>query len=395
MSTTVREDAANAAAPERAAGGRDESRWLVRLLGPLLVVVISIVLALGLGEIAIRIVAPQHLIVARPDVWAPVDTLGHAKVAGIATILNQGPRPVQFYTDSLGFRVGANGQEPGKKRVLILGDSFMEAREVEYEESVAGLLDSTLTTELGYPIEVWNTGVSDWGPSHYLLQAKRLLGTYEFDVVLLSIFVGNDVMPRKVEYFPPRAPRMRHRFHVPKRLSASAVVEGVLYPMNDFLEERSHLFLFLKYRLRAVLMGFGLTADYFPFSLLRSEANSTSWEVTAEICREIADLAREQGLETVVVIIPAIQQIDWKVATVFLEGFQVDSSAVDIDQPNRILVGKLRERGLDVVDVLPAFRQAHQNGTTLYETVGWHLERDGHRIVNDLLWPVLAERLRN
>jgi hypothetical protein len=370
-------------------------RVLVRMLLLLAVVGFWGVVALTLAEVGIRVVAPQQLIVARPDVWVPVDVLGHQKPPNIATELNVGPRPVHFFTDSLGFRVGAEGRTAGKKRVLILGDSFMEAREVEYEESVPGLLEAALAQDLGYPVEVWNTGVSDWGPSHYLLQAKQLFDKYEFDVMLLAIFVGNDVLPKRVDYFPPRAPRMRHSFRIPRRLTASAFVEGLLYPLNDFLEERSHLFLFAKYRLRTLLMGFGLTADYFPYSLLRREADSSSWEVTADICKEIVDLAAAHGLETVVVIIPAIQQIDWSVAQVFLENFDVDSTGVDIDQPNRILGEKFRERRLEVIDALPEFRRQYQEGVTLYETVGWHLELDGHRVLTQLIEPALLRHLED
>src|SRR5207248_4215317 len=37
---------------------------------------VSLALACGLGEMLVRIVAPQQLIVKRPDIWQPVDTLG-------------------------------------------------------------------------------------------------------------------------------------------------------------------------------------------------------------------------------------------------------------------------------------------------------------------------------
>ena len=91
--------------------------------------------------------------------------------------------------------------------------------------------------------------------------------------------------------------------------------------MNDFLETRSQLFLLFKRRARTALMRAGLTAAYFPPHFRREEASAGHWGLTAEICREIVDVARERGTPTLVVLIPTSYQIDASIFQRYVRGF--------------------------------------------------------------------------
>ena len=53
-------------------------RWVRALLTNGALGIFSILLALGAAELAIRIAAPQQLILIRPDLWQAVDTVGWA-----------------------------------------------------------------------------------------------------------------------------------------------------------------------------------------------------------------------------------------------------------------------------------------------------------------------------
>src|SRR6266487_1448811 len=151
----------------------------------------SLGLAYLVGEVSVRILAPQQLIVKRPDV---------------TTTINTGERTVHVFTDGDGFRVGRAGRVESKRRVLLLGDSFMEALQVEYEQSLAGLLEARLGTRLGETVAVRNSGVGGWDPPQYLMEARRELARERFDVVLVSVYLGNDVVTRRVERYAPGPP---------------------------------------------------------------------------------------------------------------------------------------------------------------------------------------------
>lgn len=359
-------------------------------------VCVSLGLACGLAEMLVRIIAPQQLIVKRPDIWQPVDTLGWNHRPDVNTTINTGERTAHVFTDPDGFRVGRAGRREGKRRILLLGDSFMEALQVDYEQSLAGLLETGLTARLGDTVVVRNAGVGGWDPPQYLMQARREVGREQFDVVLVSVYLGNDVVLRRVERYPPGPPvdAPFHRLRLPRRLTYGELVDAVFYPINDFLKARSHLFVFVKQRASTLRMRTRLTAEYFPEDLLRREATSPGWVVTAQILRDIRDLALAHKTPTVFVLIPAPFQVDTAAFYRALKGFQIDAAAVDLDQPERLLTDAMRAYGLDVVDVLPEFRAAERS-SRLYGTVDPHLSPEGHQLLERLLEPVVAARLQH
>ena len=355
----------------------------------------SLALALGMAELLVRLVAPQQLIVRRPDVWQAVDTLGWAHRPDVNTVVNTGERPVHVFTDRDGWRVGRTGRVEAQKRILLLGDSFMEALQVEYEQSCAGLLEARLAARLGEPVAVRNTAVGGWDPPQYLLQARRLLGREPYDLVLVSVFMGNDVVTHRVERYPPGPPvdLPMQPLRLPRHLTYSEFVNAVLYPINDFLKARSHLFVFLKQRAATLRMRAGLSADYFPDDLLRREASSPRWMVTAQILRDIRDLARAHKTPALFALIPASFQVDTGAFQRALRGYKLDATAVDPDQPERLLSDAMRAYGLDVIDLLPDFRRAEREGSRLYGTVDPHLSPQGHELLERLLEPAVAGRL--
>ena len=357
-------------------------------------VLVSLAIATCAAELATRAIVPQQLIVLRSDVWEPADTLGWRTIGNLATSINTGERTVSLFTDDQGFRTGKQGRPKGAKRVLVLGDSFMAALQVEYEHSVPGFLESRLPEHLGEPVEVWNAGVPGWEPSQYLLRAKAVLPSAPFDVVLISLYVGNDVVRRKVDAFERRAPALRHSLRFPRSLDLAELIDAVLYPINDFLEERSHLFVFAKKRAQTVMMKTGITAQYFPSEFLRSQANIPSWAATADICEEIASEARRHGARPIFFLIPAPFQVDSAEFHRFVRGFGIDTSAVDLEQPTARLRDELRERNLEVIDALPPLRRAHQAQGPQYGSVDDHLNQLGNRTVADALIPSLVRHLR-
>ena len=349
--------------------------------------------ALGLGELAVRWLAPQELIVKRPDIWRAVDTLGWVHWPDLNTTINTGDRTIRLITDRDGFRVGAAGRVEGKKRILLLGDSFMEAVQVEYEQSLAGLLETRLAARFKEPVAVRNTGVGGWDPPQYLLEARRELERERFDLALVSVYLGNDVVQHSVQHYPPRAPAEVHELHLPRSFSYGELIDGVLYPINDFLEVRSQLYVFCKTRLDVLLRQLGLTAAYFPDDLLRQEAASPRWAVTAQILSDIKDVARAHGVRTLFVLVPSPAQVDSAEFLRDLKGFRIDPAAVDIAQPDRLLTAAMKAHELDLVDVFPEFQRAEQAGARLYGAVSRHLSPAGHALLEQVLEPLVVARL--
>jgi GDSL-like Lipase/Acylhydrolase family len=93
-------------------------------------------------------------------------------------------------------RAGFRGPEIGPKgaapRVVVYGDSFIHATYSTEEETFARQLERALAGRLGRPVEVVNAGVSSYGPDQILLRLDEELPALKPDLIIVSIFAGND-----------------------------------------------------------------------------------------------------------------------------------------------------------------------------------------------------------
>jgi hypothetical protein len=268
----------------------------------------------------------------------------------------------------------------------------MAALQVEHEQSLAGLLEDSLKAPGGRSVSVRNAGVGGWDPSQYLIFGRRRLVEHGYGLMLVAVFTGNDVVPRKREYIPASRPE-REGFRIPWRLSARAWVQGVARPINDVLEQRSHLFVFLKKRTELLRIRLGLSPLYVPRGVIKERADGADWTVTADILEELSQLASDATVPALFVLIPAKYQVNKELFSSHAAAFGVDMAAVDLDQPNVLLSRELRSRGMDVVDALPRFREAQREGIVLYGSVDTHLSPEGHAVLYDLLEEPLKARI--
>lgn len=104
----------------------------------------------------------------------------------------------QVRINSAGFRDRERIQQkpPGSFRIAILGDSNVEALQVDYKDTFSALLERHLTGCLslaGRPIEVLNFGVSSYGTAQQLLTFRHVARAYSPDLVVSAGFMGNDI----------------------------------------------------------------------------------------------------------------------------------------------------------------------------------------------------------
>jgi hypothetical protein len=173
-------------------------RRIAPILAGLALVLLGTVAGLGLIELGFRVYHWRQTATAKGFFWEPKPDYGWGLIAG---------RVAPFYDDkgeffSSSVRINSQGlrdvehtyEKPaGVYRILILGDSYMEALQVELEQTFARLLQADLNGSAKQKVEVINTGVSSYGPDNELLFFRSEGYKYEPDLVLLAFTTGNDV----------------------------------------------------------------------------------------------------------------------------------------------------------------------------------------------------------
>lgn len=339
-----------------------------------------------------RWLAPQQLVLLRPDVWVPdTEGLGWRMAANVDTWINTGERDVRLVTDADGHRVGTNPPtRPPDHRILALGDSFLAAIEVAYEDTLTARLEESLSRATGTRVQVVNTGVAGWDPNHYLIEARRELPRQRYDLVLVFLFRGNDVSERRWDAYPPKRGEVVHHFRWPHTLEAGEIRKAWLYPVNDFLERRSHLFVLVRRHAWYLLMRTGLSARRFPKAELLSEAESPRWEITGGLCADIAATAKAYGVETLFVLLPGAYHVDPEMGLGYARAVGLGPDEVDLQQTSRLLGAELTRRDLRWIDLTAPLSELRAAGIETHGRVDTHLSPEGHAAVaRQLLEPVL------
>jgi lysophospholipase L1-like esterase len=214
--------------------------------------------------------------------WAPDSTLEFqaAEFRYTYHVNSDGVRDVEH----------ALAPEPGRRRIVVLGDSFTEGVGADRHEAWPAVLGDLLERE-GTPVEIFNAGVSGSDPFfEYQLLRQRML-RYRPDVVIVSI---NESDQADTLWWGGM-----ERF----KLDGSA--HGLPPPRAMQLYRRCHLARWVLHRLgglQQTTMTFGLPAR-------------TSWNAQCtlvEAFEAMAALRAEQPFELIVIVHPLPQNVRWR-----------------------------------------------------------------------------------
>ena len=178
-------------APARPSSGLVR-RWLPRLAA----ILFGLLLPLLVLEAALRLYGP--ILPGNYDTGAYLvrdEALGHFHVPNFDGWIKAPEFTTHVKIDQLGLRDRRQSYDKpaGTFRVLFLGDSFVEAVQVQQEQGVAEQLERALNQDAAQPVEVINAGVAAYGTGQEYLLLDQIGEQFHPDVVLLLFFVGNDV----------------------------------------------------------------------------------------------------------------------------------------------------------------------------------------------------------
>jgi hypothetical protein len=157
----------------------------------------SVLVGIALFEVGVRALGIDYNL--SPN-WRYHPILGWSQVPGASyDVVVQG-RPVHVSFNALGFRDQDHqlAKPPGVKRIVVIGDSFCEAVQVNVEETFWKTLERLLNqrdSSAGNPTrwEVINLGVGDFGTAQEYIALRDYGLAFHPDVVIQEIFPLNDI----------------------------------------------------------------------------------------------------------------------------------------------------------------------------------------------------------
>lgn len=364
--------------------------------------VFSSLISIGLAEATVRLFDINF---DGGPFWYFHPVLGWTQKPGTGYDYVVSGEQVRVQYNSLGFRdVEHSLTKPeGVKRIVLIGDSYCEAVEVNLEDTFFRRLQDMLNRDSKHQWEVINLGVGDFGTAQAYLALANYGLDYSPDLVLHQIFPLNDICNNSVQLFnlckSPNDPLRPYfvesdggleltyaqpiRNILRRRLAIYRLFERVWlsYWSNPDETERERERVQLQERL-------GLPPlDPLLYTFVRDdemiEPVATGWRITELILTKIAALTRQEGIPLMFVVVPFEARIGpgWK-------GFVSDKPPPKMiqDYPEKRL-SRLFE-GLDIPFVLlKPLLEAHTD--LVFPSRGGHLNPEAHQITAEAIYEKL------
>jgi lysophospholipase L1-like esterase len=310
----------------------------------------------------------------------------------------------------------------GVFRILILGDSMIEANEVTENESSHQVLEDTLNTQAPPHLrfEVINGSILAWGPAQSLIYFRTEGQLYDPDLVLGVWYPANDlndIIPNHVTTVGPEggvhcyapyfticdgqfdpqpwfaAPGLSPSWQpcTPQQRVVGSILNWVYH--HSYLYQRLAPTFFTIY-----------DPPYIPLPALwldqeqQDERLNYAYRLTSAIYAQLAAEAAQNGAKTALVIAPISQALAYETSQTrraeFIAAYP-PLAAANPRLPNQLFTRLMQDRGLPVLDLHPQMLpyMAGQDETVLHWAQnGSHWNIAGNRLAGELMAQWLLEQ---
>lgn len=336
----------------------------------------SVVFGVLVGEGIVRVVQPQEL-----GNW----TYTHD---GLTLHL---PNMTQFSskfghlieTNSVGMRDHEHdvNKSPGVYRILVLGDSFMEANQVEFGDAFVSVLEQRLRDAVGRPIEVINASVSGWGTDDELTYLMREGIKYRPDLVLVAMTLHNDVSDNLLNEYH----EFRNGLIEQRPVTLVPWVPYLMLKLKEWMASHSHLY---QVALRAVRTNWvsseARILESHVGSLLRRVPDDrirTGWEMTSQLLQKMRQTADTVNARVAVALLPLSVQVYQENLNSFLASNGLTEADIDLFKPQEMMKVIGENVGVSIIDLYSVFRNTKADcRCELFVQNDGHWNKLGHQI---------------
>jgi len=382
----------------------------------LLLLAVGLCVALAMAEGLAAVASRGRPCSGRVPLWRPDGAVGWALVPGArgdAVVCGANQREIARHRveiNALGHRdLPRHRPRDGRRRVLVLGDSFVEALQVDFDDAFTARLERLLDAE------VLNFGVSGYSTDNELRAWAHDGRRYHPDAVLLVLHVGNDVLengPRLFLKFPhglPPKPWL-HTTDASPALRACLAIDRAAAHLATLLPDTVWARSRLARATFTSAVGGGLQlgcADATGPALIpgvpeglgvygepRTPAWEEGWRETERLLHHLASRVRATGARFGVALGPVDAEYDPQRR--WYEALQPATRGHewDFEYPYRRLGGFLARERVPWTSLVPPLRTHYEvtGDPGSYEWDG-HWTASGHAVVAEALAPFVAELL--
>lgn len=382
-------------------------RGLSRIAGNLALAAVALLVTLLLCELLLRLLGVGFPVYVWTD---PVRGVAHIPGAK-SPRQYQGQSWVAINSDGWRGPEVALKAPAGTFRIALLGDSFIEAFEVPFEQTAGEVIARRLSALRGTPVEVLNFGHGGYGTTQELLTLQHEVWKYSPDLVLLAVTTANDISDnyrplKRTDYVP------YHVFKGDELVVDSSFLQSKGY-RSRALGTRSLLGLVQNSRLVQLVnrvrhtrrksarqepdayVGAGVEEG------LRDEVGlpptspewKEAWRVTEAILRTMRDECRKKGTPFALVTLTRGIQVTPRREE--KEKFLQRLGAKDLYYPERRLAEFGKREGIPVLNLAPPMaKQAEERQVFFHahrDSLGiGHWNQAGHEAAGELIASWLA-----
>ena len=384
--------------------------------GKLLLILIGTLMALAAAELFARLLGPPFN--------SPENILGNLHqcdrlvgwrgIPNLSTVLDTDEQYEHKITwNSRGMH---DEDQPARKeknsfRILMIGDSFVQASEVKEAQTSHQILENILNeqTSSDFRFEVISGGVLGWGPAQELMYFRSEGQQYEPDLVLIFWVPANDLrnnLPNHIltgsgiNCYAPYFVICNEQFDPEPWFSAPGInpvwkscstAKKVLASALNYIYTYSRLYQRLALLLPEKANNLVHLSEYAPWvnQDQPDESLEYAYRLTDNIYSQLAYEADQIQASVAFIIVPYRTAIYFEADPHFRAGLISENPSIGIADPtlpNRTFAAQAAKKNLPVLDLHPYFVAHNKSGgEPLHWTSNFHWNIAGNRVVAEIV----------
>lgn len=368
-------------------------------LNGILISIFAILFAFVILEIFFIFFLPQRLSYHQPDPF-----LSYRPIPGKEVNLVSSEYNVKTNFNSKGFNDYEYPTEKNSSafRILVLGDSFIEALQVPRELNFPKQLEKKLNeNDNGKKYEVLSFGVSSYATENEFMLLKREGVLYNPDLVIVAYFVNDfwengrkglfdvengslvEKTPLKISFVTQLQRACVSWSHVCRflyfEIGQNPEIKNILLPPERRKDGN------------VTFIMFDIPREIFLPGIEENPNFQKSFEVNQLLLNEFKKISDKNNFETIFLFVPLREQVDQNHQDIFKRDFFSDTNKILIDQPQDILLEQTKKENISLIDLSKIMRKENINNS-FYFNVDGHWNENGHKFVADYVFKILSEK---